>query len=354
MKQSGGITDQEEALAFYLEALFAPMQESLPGQVHVMPPEGVMTHTAQARMQTAAAVAAVPPPAFTTTTTRDLGSLEHAAAPGGCEEAMTKGPSASRVAHAGATSPIDGPDAPAAQVQDRQTQQLEPGSPGPDLRQVVKATRSMPPITAGFQGECLIAEHGGLRLALPMQALAAVLPAPRDYARLPGQVVWMAGVVRHREHNVPVVTVDLLVARGDEPAALDHTDAAQVVVLGSGRWALHLGQVQGTRMLCPQDYRLRAARNRLPWLAGYVVTGLVSLIDVHELEVWLDTLVQGAASDPNTKGDAANVRAIARAPAGACGTTEALAWRLQKASQGAPIRQSVGDAATEARQEINP
>jgi chemotaxis signal transduction protein len=150
-------------------------------------------------------------------------------------------------------------------------------------------------IEPGFTGEVLLAEHRGLRLALPMQALEAILPAPIRWQRLPGQRSWMRGVVRHRGRNVPVVSLDLLAA-ADEPlaalAADEDTPAApaQLVVLGGGQWALCLDRVQETRLVRPADYRLRARRERLPWLAGYLTCGLASLIDTHALATWLDLL----------------------------------------------------------------
>jgi chemotaxis signal transduction protein len=153
-----------------------------------------------------------------------------------------------------------------------------------------------PGISVGFHGECLIAEHHSLRLALPMQALAAILPAPEQYARLPGQAAWLHGVIRHRDQNVPVVSPDLLAGRDLHEVSTPGPGDARVVVLGSGRWAVHLEHTAGTSSVEPTHYRLRESRDRLPWLAGFITDGLVSLIDVAELEQWLDE--KGSGTDP--------------------------------------------------------
>ncbi len=153
------------------------------------------------------------------------------------------------------------------------------------------SSAAMVGIGPGFRAEVLIVRHRGLRLALPMPALEAVLPAPDDYPRLPGQATWMRGVFQHRGRNVPVVSIDVLSPGCDWPETSAVTPP-QILILGDGRWALHVEEVIGTRALAPGDYRLRAERQRLPWLAGYVTDGLLSLIEGEALAAFLDALVE--------------------------------------------------------------
>jgi len=235
MKRELAIQDQEQALALYLDALFAPMVSP------VTEPKPRLTE---------AAVDLTAPLVIVQTPT-------------------TSAAAASKV--------MDSSSGPTALV-------AEPGA-------ARSSSAAMAGIGPDFRAEVLIARHRGLRLALPMPALEAVLPAPEDYPRLPGQATWMRGVFQHRGRNVPVVSIDVLSPGCDSPKPSAATPP-QILILGEGRWALHVEEVIGTRALAPGDYRLRAERQRLPWLAGYVTDGLLSLIEGEALAAFLDTLVE--------------------------------------------------------------
>jgi chemotaxis signal transduction protein len=161
----------------------------------------------------------------------------------------------------------------------------------PELPPASAPAAAVPPAIG--PGEYLNVSHAGLRLALPLAHLAAILKAPDHYVRLPHQAEWTLGVSNHRGHNVLVVSAaelgGIAAAAAETPASAE----AQLILLGDGRWGLHVDQLHESRHLEAADLHLRGRRERTPWIAGYVQAGLASIVDVPALIAALDARLSG-------------------------------------------------------------
>ncbi len=130
----------------------------------------------------------------------------------------------------------------------------------------------------------LVARVGGLRLAVPLLRLSAILPAgdPAAVMRLPAQPAWHRGVMRARGDALVRVDPAALLGLG---AAAGGT--AYLLVLDSGRFALEIEGMEQPQSVDADEIRWRRAGEGRDWALGVLPGQMCVLLDLDAIETRL-------------------------------------------------------------------
>ncbi len=156
------------------------------------------------------------------------------------------------------------------------------------------AETSPAPVRPASRLQLLLLDLGGLRLAVPLEALSSIHRLPQRLTRVPHQQAWLLGVYDH--HGVKVAAVDTfgLVVPPSHRERLRRTGTEGppvVVTVGGGRWGLVCHDTGTVLELEHDEVKWRSDRSVRPWLAGTVKSELCALLDVEAFVHWLE---QGA------------------------------------------------------------
>ncbi len=164
---------------------------------------------------------------------------------------------------------------------------------------------SAAPAPAGSRLQLLLLDLGGLRLAVPLEALSSIHRLPEKLTRVPHQQPWLLGVYDH--HGVKVAAVDtfgLVVPPSHrERLRQQHAEGPPVVVtVGGGRWGLVCHDTGTVLELERDEVKWRSDRSVRPWLAGTVKSELCALLDVEAFVQWLEQGAPGWIDEPADDG----------------------------------------------------
>ena len=157
------------------------------------------------------------------------------------------------------------------------TPAAEAGQPGLPPSTEAPAAAGQPPAWAGEGFEALLFDVGGLRLAVPLVRLHAVLPWSDRVTGVPGQPAWSMGLTRHRGRSIRVLDTAVLVASGRAAPAAPRP--SHLLVVGDGGWGLACDGIGDVVRLRPEEVRWRGLQGRRPWLAGTLMHRLCALLD---------------------------------------------------------------------------
>ena len=165
-----------------------------------------------------------------------------------------------------------------------ETAALNVSAPAP-----IQETAPPPPVTArpGWaQGQLkvLVVRIGELRLAVPLLRLSAILPAgdPETATRLPAQPEWHRGVMQARGESLVRVDPVALLGLG---AASD--DAAYLLVLDSGRFALEIEGMEQPLSVDADEIRWRRSGEGRDWALGVLPGQMCVLLDLDVIDARL-------------------------------------------------------------------
>ncbi|MDD3608906.1 MAG: chemotaxis protein CheW [Halothiobacillaceae bacterium] len=123
----------------------------------------------------------------------------------------------------------------------------------------------------------LLLRVGGLRLALPAERIAAVLPEQTEVRTFPRQPDWVLGAVSALGRQSLVMRLDAVVLGHPQGAP------ARVVLMDGGRWGLACDAVEEERALDPSTVVWREAGSGRAWLAGTARAERLAVLDVDGL-----------------------------------------------------------------------
>lgn len=132
----------------------------------------------------------------------------------------------------------------------------------------------------------LLFEVAGLTLALPLQAVKAVLPDAQVSQPAPDPDGGLIGTVTLGETSSRVVDTARLVLparRAAQPAAGATPPTRCLIVLGDGHWSLACERTLEVVELERAGIKWRTAEGKRPWLAGMVAGRQCALLDVEGL-----------------------------------------------------------------------
>ena len=131
----------------------------------------------------------------------------------------------------------------------------------------------------------------GLRLAIPLNKVHAVLPWPAQLDSSLGNPTWFLGKTWIESRALQVVDTARLIipkSRQDALLARPQSKMGHVVVIGDGRWGLGCDEIFGQIQLLPTQIKWRSAQGTRPWLSGTLAEERCALLDIDTMVELLD------------------------------------------------------------------
>jgi purine-binding chemotaxis protein CheW len=127
--------------------------------------------------------------------------------------------------------------------------------------------------------QVLLFEVNGIKLGLPLAALAGILTYSGEASQLPGQPAWSLGVIINRDEKVIVINSAKLLM--PERLNENSTIAPQhLLLIGNGQRALAVDSICNTLLVQEQGIQWRSGAGGRPWYAGIIKQELSVLLDV--------------------------------------------------------------------------
>jgi purine-binding chemotaxis protein CheW len=146
-----------------------------------------------------------------------------------------------------------------------------------ETQQIAVQTRIPEWAEEAFQ--VLLFEVNGIKLGLPLAALAGILTYSGEPSQLPGQPAWSLGVIVNRDEKVVVINCAKLLM--PERLNENSTIAPQhLLLIGDGQRALAVDSICNTLMVEEQGVQWRSGAGVRPWYAGIIKQELSVLLDV--------------------------------------------------------------------------
>ncbi len=153
------------------------------------------------------------------------------------------------------------------------------------------------PAWADAPFQVLLFEVAGLKLAVPLIELSAVIEWTDSVTEMPGHADFYMGILQHLEHKVAVIDTARMVLpanrlhelAGDDPRAR----VKHIVLIDDYRWGLACDRIGEVITLQPDEVRWRTSRTRRSWLAGTVIEHMCALLNSEGFANMLET-----GSDP--------------------------------------------------------
>lgn len=139
------------------------------------------------------------------------------------------------------------------------------------------------PDWAAQRFQVLLFEVAGIMLAVPRVKLTGVMPNEKGIASIPGHTALFPGVVSYQGAQSQVVDTARLIIPGTPSMTDPGHQAAHLVMIDQGRWALACDRVGDMVELEREDVKWRGGTGTRTWLAGTVIERMCALLDTDAL-----------------------------------------------------------------------
>ncbi len=131
--------------------------------------------------------------------------------------------------------------------------------------------------------QILLFEVAGLKLAVPLIELSAVIEWTDNVTEMPGHADFYMGILQHLEHKVAVIDTARMVMPANKLQELAGDDPRErvrhIVLIDDYRWGLACDKIGEVITLQPEEVRWRSDKTRRGWLAGTVINHMCALLN---------------------------------------------------------------------------
>lgn len=142
------------------------------------------------------------------------------------------------------------------------------------------------PVWAQSRFQCLMFSVAGMKIAAPLEKLNGIIEWPKRITLLPGRASWVMGLYRNRDTNVQIMDLAQILHMEDRCLITggDSTKQAKYIMLiDEGRIGLASDSVANMLTLEPQAVKWRAISKRQLLVSGTVVEHMCALLDIDAL-----------------------------------------------------------------------
>ncbi len=141
--------------------------------------------------------------------------------------------------------------------------------------------------------QILLFEVAGLKLAVPLIELSAVIEWTDSVTEMPGHADFYMGILQHLDHKVAVIDTARMVLPANKLQELAGDDPRErvrhIVLIDDYRWGLACDKIGEVITLQPEEVRWRTDKTRRGWLAGTVINHMCALLNSDGFAKMLET-----------------------------------------------------------------
>lgn len=146
--------------------------------------------------------------------------------------------------------------------------------------------------------QVLLFEVAGLKLAVPLIELSAVIEWNDTVTEMPGSANFYMGILQHLDNRVAVIDTAKMVFPANKQAELLDDNARErvkhIVLIDNYRWGLACDKIGEVITLQPEEIRWRSSKTNRKWLAGTVIDHMCALLNS---EAFAEMLAKGQSTD---------------------------------------------------------
>lgn len=141
--------------------------------------------------------------------------------------------------------------------------------------------------------QVLLFEVAGLKLAIPLIELSAVIEWTDSVTEMPGHANFYMGILQHLDNKVAVIDTARMVLPEEKIkkfASINPRDRVKhIVLIDNYRWGLACDNIGEVITLNPNEVRWRTSKTSRGWLAGTVIDHMCALLNSEGFAKMLET-----------------------------------------------------------------